>query len=122
MSFKPESFTVPNQVVHCLIITRTHTHQIFNYSKSTEMRSNTASNVQIKPLTQCKQSFSPPFGPQTRAKKLVDICPNYFINRSFLYSCKKFNPIGPKNKVILEYEKISFEWKFSNFLMFKSLN
>jgi hypothetical protein len=26
MSSQPESFTVPNQVVHCLIITRTHTH------------------------------------------------------------------------------------------------
>jgi hypothetical protein len=26
MSFQPKSFTVLNQVVHCLIITRTHTH------------------------------------------------------------------------------------------------
>jgi hypothetical protein len=33
-------------------------------------------------------------------------------------SCKKFNAMGPKNIVFLEYEKISFEWKFSNFLMF----
>jgi hypothetical protein len=32
-----------------------------------------------------------------------------------LESCKKFNPIGPKNTGFLEYEKISFEWKFSNF-------
>jgi hypothetical protein len=45
MSFQPESLTVPNQVVHCLIITRTHTHQIFNYSKSTEMRMNRAMSI-----------------------------------------------------------------------------
>jgi hypothetical protein len=32
------NLSVPNQVVHCLIITCTHTHQIFNYSKSTKMR------------------------------------------------------------------------------------
>jgi hypothetical protein len=38
-----------------------------------------------------------------------------FKYRSFLYSCKKFYAIGPKNTVFLEYEKISFEWKFSNF-------
>jgi hypothetical protein len=36
MSFQPESFTVPNQVVHCLIITRTHTH----------IRSSTIRNLQ----------------------------------------------------------------------------
>jgi hypothetical protein len=46
MSFQLKSFTVPNQVVHFLLITcththtNTHTHQIFNNSKSTKMRSN----------------------------------------------------------------------------------
>jgi hypothetical protein len=46
----------------------THTHtsdlQLFEiYQDAIEQ-----SNVQIKPLTQCKQWFSPPFGPQTRAE------------------------------------------------------
>jgi hypothetical protein len=64
MSFHPESFAVPNQLVYCLIFTCTHTHQIFNYSKSTKMPFE-QSNVQIKALTQCKQSISLPFGPQS---------------------------------------------------------
>jgi hypothetical protein len=37
MSFQPESFTVPNQVVHYLITTRTHTH--------THIRSSTIRNL-----------------------------------------------------------------------------
>jgi hypothetical protein len=49
-------------------------------------------------------------------------CPNYFTNRSFLESCKKFNPIGPRNTVFLEYEKIYFKWKLIFFFMFKSLD
>jgi hypothetical protein len=36
---KRKPFTVPNQVAHCLIITCTHTHRIFNNSKSTKMQS-----------------------------------------------------------------------------------
>jgi hypothetical protein len=64
MSFQPESFTVPNQVVHCL--TRTHTPdlQLFEiYRDAIEQ-----SNVQIKPLTQCTQSFFPPCSLQTGAE------------------------------------------------------
>jgi hypothetical protein len=52
MSFQPESFTVPNQKVHCLIITCTHSSdlQLLKiYQDAIEQ-----SNVQIKPLTQCK--------------------------------------------------------------------
>jgi hypothetical protein len=43
MSFLLKSFTLPNQVVHCLIILCTNTHQIFNNSKTSKMRSNRAS-------------------------------------------------------------------------------
>jgi hypothetical protein len=46
MYFHPKSFTVPDQVVHCLILTCTHTHQIFNNLKSTKMRSNRAMSRQ----------------------------------------------------------------------------
>jgi hypothetical protein len=68
MSCQPESFTIPNQVVHCLRISCTHTHtsdlqQFEIYQDAIEQ-----SNVQIKPLTQCKQTFSPRFGPKTRAE------------------------------------------------------
>jgi hypothetical protein len=63
MSSQPKLLTVLNQVVHSLIITWTHTHtsdlqQFEIYQDAIEQ-----SNVQIKPLTQCKQTFSPPFGP-----------------------------------------------------------
>jgi hypothetical protein len=68
MSFQPESFTVSNQVVQHLIITFTLASdlQLFQiYQDAIEQ-----SNVQIKPLTQtqCKQTFSLPFDPQTRAE------------------------------------------------------
>jgi hypothetical protein len=54
------------QKVHCLIITYTHTsdlQQFEIYQNAIER-----SNVQIKPLTQCLQTFSPHFAPQTRVE------------------------------------------------------
>jgi hypothetical protein len=67
MSFQPKSFTVPNQVVY-LSHNHLHTHtsdiqQFEIYQDAIEQ-----SNVQIKPLTQCIQTLSPPFGSQTRAE------------------------------------------------------
>jgi hypothetical protein len=68
MSFQPEFFTVPNQVVHHnLLHTPTSDLQQFGIYQNAIKQS----NVQIKPLIQCKQTFSPPFWPSNQGQSVT---------------------------------------------------